>query len=64
MRLYSEPITSDGKIKLKTSLTLMDIDIAMHGDEPPKPTDSSIGMQIATYKKWEKANHLYLMIMK
>ncbi|XP_052189694.1 uncharacterized protein LOC127799580 [Diospyros lotus] len=42
----------------------MDLDIALHANEPPKPTVRSSIEEKARYEKWGRANRLSLMIMK
>ena len=42
----------------------MDLDIALHEDEPPKPTARSSIEEKARYEKWGRANRLSLMILK
>lgn len=42
----------------------MDIDIALRENEPPKPIESSTSAQKTKNAKWERTNHMFLMIMQ
>ncbi|XP_052171530.1 uncharacterized protein LOC127787509 [Diospyros lotus] len=52
------------KEDIEIQLGLMDLDIALHENEPPKPTVRSSIEEKARYEKWGRANRLSLMIMK
>ncbi|XP_048429385.1 uncharacterized protein LOC125472234 [Pyrus x bretschneideri] len=42
----------------------MDLDLALYGDEPPMPTESSTQEGKAMYEQWERSNRLSLMLIK
>lgn len=52
------------KQDLKIVLGLIDLDLALREDEPPKPIDDSSVDVKSKFEKWEKANHICLLIMK
>ncbi|RVW92101.1 hypothetical protein CK203_037131 [Vitis vinifera] len=43
---------------------MMDLDMALREDEPPKPTNESTEAMRAHYAKWERSNHLSLISIK
>ncbi|RVW47777.1 Vinorine synthase [Vitis vinifera] len=43
---------------------MMDLDMALREDEPPKPTNESTEAMKAHYAKWEMSNHLSLISIK
>lgn len=45
-------------------LGCMDLDYALHVDEPSALTDKSSTDEKAAYEKWERSNHMSLMIIK
>ncbi|RVW58556.1 Retrovirus-related Pol polyprotein from transposon TNT 1-94 [Vitis vinifera] len=45
-------------------LRMMDLDMALCEDEPPKPTNESTEAMRAHYAKWERSNHLSLISIK
>ncbi|RVW21782.1 Retrovirus-related Pol polyprotein from transposon TNT 1-94 [Vitis vinifera] len=45
-------------------LGMMDLDMALREDEPPKPTNESTEAMRAHYAKWERSNHLSLISIK
>ena len=45
-------------------LGMMDLDMTLREDEPPKPTNESIEAMRAHYAKWERSNHLSLISIK
>ena len=42
----------------------MDLDLALMIDQPPSPKDSSSSKDKKFYEKWERSNHMSLMIIK
>ena len=42
----------------------MDLDLALHVDEPPIPTESSAPNDKLDYEPWERSNRLSLMFIK
>ena len=46
------------------SLGCMDLDLALHVDEPPVPTESSAPNDKLDYEWWERSNRLSLMFIK
>ena len=46
------------------TLGMMDLDMALHEDEPPKPINESNKAEIAHYAKWERSNRLSLISFK
>ena len=49
---------------IEYTLGMMDFDMALREDEPPKPTDESTKAEIAHYVKWERSNRLSLISIK
>ena len=43
---------------------MMDLDMALREDEPPKPTNESTKAMRTHYAKWERLNHLSLISIK
>ncbi|KAL6328217.1 hypothetical protein AAG906_034360 [Vitis piasezkii] len=43
---------------------MMDLDMALREDEPPKPTNESTKAMRTHYAKWERSNHLSLISIK
>ncbi|OIT37663.1 hypothetical protein A4A49_66121, partial [Nicotiana attenuata] len=41
-----------------------DLDLALHVEEPPIPTESSMPAAKANYERWERSNRLSLMLIK
>lgn len=54
----------DWKDKILLILRCMDLDLALHVDEPVVPTESSSAAEKLTYERWEKSNRLSLMLIK
>ena len=46
---------------IKYTLGIMDLDMALHEDEPLKPTNESTEDERPHYAKWEKSNRLSLI---
>ena len=42
----------------------MELDLALHVDEPPNPTNASTPKEKANYDQWEQSNYLSLMLIK
>ena len=55
---------NDLKESIIFSLGCMDLDLALHVDEPPIPTKSSAPNNKLDCKQWEWSNHLSLMFIK
>ncbi|ERN17372.1 hypothetical protein AMTRI_Chr02g258510 [Amborella trichopoda] len=55
---------SDWKQKIDITLGILDLDLALCEDEPPKPNNESTTEQKAKYTKWKMSNRMSLMIMK
>ena len=49
---------------LSGTLGMMDLDMALREDEPPKPIDESTKAKRAHYAKWERSNRLSLISIK
>ena len=43
---------------IEYTLGMMDLDMTLREDEPPKPTDESTEAERAHYAKWERSNRL------
>ncbi|KAL0328122.1 UNVERIFIED_CONTAM: hypothetical protein Scaly_2244800 [Sesamum calycinum] len=55
---------SDWKDQILLTLGCVDLDLAIHVDKPPIPTDSSTPIEKASYELWERSNGLSLMLIK
>ena len=55
---------SDWKDKVLLALGCMDLNLTLHGDEPPMPTKSSTQEGKIAYERWEQSNRLSLMLIK
>ena len=42
----------------------IELDLALHVNEPPNPTDASTLEERANYERWEQSNCLSLMLIK
>ena len=49
---------------IEFDLGMMDLDMALREDEPPKPTNESTEAMRAHYAKWERSNRLSLISIK
>ena len=52
------------RLDIEYTLGMMDLDMALHEDEPPKPIDESTEAGRAHYAKWERSNRLSLISIK
>ena len=52
------------RLDIEFVLGIMDLDMALHEDEPPKPTNESTKAMRAHYVKWERSNRLSLISIK
>ena len=52
------------RLDIEFVLGIMDLDMALHEDEPPKPTNESTEAMRAHYVKWERLNCLSLISIK
>jgi hypothetical protein len=55
---------SEWKENLFFYLGYMELDLALRVDEPLTLTDISTPQEIAKHERWERSNHLSLMLMK
>ena len=55
---------TEWKEKVLLTLGCLDLDLALHVEEPPKPTKSSTPEAKASYERWERSNRLSLMLIK
>ena len=46
------------------ALGCMDLDLALRIDEPKTPTEQSTQANCALYERWERSNHLSMMVIK
>ena len=49
---------------IEYTLGIMDLDMTLCEDEPPKPTDEGTEAKRAHYVKWERSNRLSLISIK
>ena len=52
------------RLDIEYILEMMDLDMALREDEPPKPTDESIEVERAHFVKWERLKHMSLISIK
>ncbi|XP_070050294.1 uncharacterized protein [Nicotiana tomentosiformis] len=55
---------AEWKEKVLLALGCSDLDLALHVEEPPIPTESSTLEAKANYERWERSNRLSLMLTK
>ena len=55
---------SEWKNKVKIVLGCMDLDLALRMDKPACPMDDNTQEYKAVHEKWERSNHMGLMIVK
>ena len=54
----------DWKENIKIILGCMDLDLALRTEQPPAPTTSSIPEDKRDHEKWDRSNHMSIMIIK
>ncbi|XP_042472111.1 uncharacterized protein LOC122054739 [Zingiber officinale] len=54
----------DWKENILIVLGCMDLDLALRIEQPTAPTDTSSSELRAKYEKWDRSNHMSLMIIK
>jgi hypothetical protein len=55
---------SDWKENLFLTLGYLELDLALHENEPPALMEKSMPLEIAKHEGWERSNRLSLMFMK
>ncbi|XP_075077046.1 uncharacterized protein LOC142163802 [Nicotiana tabacum] len=55
---------AEWKEKVLLTLGCSNLDLALHVEEPPIPTESSMPEAKANYERWERSNRLSLMLIK
>ncbi|KAH7841940.1 hypothetical protein Vadar_026323 [Vaccinium darrowii] len=64
IKILSGTNYEDWKESLKVNLAIMNLDLAIREEEPPKPTAKSYAEEKAYHERWEHFNRTCLMIMK
>ncbi|KAI5416052.1 hypothetical protein KIW84_041190 [Lathyrus oleraceus] len=54
----------DWKENIKLVLGCMDLDLALRKEQPASPIESTTSKQMKDYEKWDRSNHMCLMIIK
>jgi hypothetical protein len=62
--MLNENNFSEWKENLLFYLGCLELDLALHEDEPPALTDTSTPLEATKHERWERSNRLSLMFMK